>query len=60
MQKAKSGGAGKIGRHKDKCAKYRLNQQRLKNKLRRLRKQFKKFGEPDIRNRIKKLESIIL
>lgn len=60
MEKAKSGGGGKIGRNKNKCAKYRLDQRRIKNKIRRLKKQLKKFNEPDIRNRIEKLEDIII
>ncbi len=59
MEKTKSGGK-KIGRNKDKCAKYQINQRRIRNKIRKLKKQFKKFGEPDIANRIRKLEDIIL
>ncbi len=59
MEKVKSG-SKKVGRNKDKCAKYSLGQRRIKNKLRKLKKQFKKFGEPDIANRIKKLEGIVL
>lgn len=60
MEKTRSGGGGKIGRNKSKCAEYRLDQKRIKNKIRRLKKQFKKFNEPDIRNRIRKLEDIII
>ena len=56
----KSGGSHKIGRNKDKCSKYRLDQRRIKNKLRRLNKQFKKFGEAGVRNRMNKLEDIII
>lgn len=60
MKDIKSGGSRKIGGNKNKCAKYRLDQRRIKNKIRRLKKQFKKFGEPDIANRIRKLEDIII
>lgn len=36
VQKAKSGGAKKIGRNKERCAKYRMFKTREKNKTRRM------------------------
>jgi len=45
MQKAGSGGTKKIGRNRDKCAKYRLEQHREKNKIRKWKKLIKNLPD---------------
>ena len=40
----KSGGNRKIGRNKVKCAKYRAENRRIKNKIRKITKHLTKFS----------------
>lgn len=59
------GGAKKIGRNKDKGAKYRQNNRREKNKIKKWKKILKKLPDNnetaiDLKNKIKKLEEKIL
>ena len=65
MQKIKSGSSSKIGRNKDKCAKYAGAHIREKNKIRKWRKMIKKLSANnetciDLKNRIRELEKVIL
>ncbi|KKL82387.1 hypothetical protein LCGC14_1985240 [marine sediment metagenome] len=65
MKGVKSGGSGKIGRNKDKCAKYRLKQHREKNKIKRWKKSIKKLPDNnktciDLKNKIIELEKVII
>ena len=60
-----SGGSKKIGRNKDKCAKYKQNNHREKNKIRKWKKMLKKLPDNsetaiDLKNKIKKLEEKII
>ena len=62
--KIKGGGAKKIGRNKETCAKYRQNNQREKNKIRKWKKILKGLLDNnetaiDLKNKIKKLEAKI-
>lgn len=57
MQGKKAGGTKKIGRNKDKCAKYRSEQRREKNKIRKWKKIIKKLDPEN--NMRKTLESKI-
>jgi len=63
--KIKGGGARKIGRNKESCAKYKQNNWREKNKIRKYKKMLKKLQDNsdnaiDLKNKIKKLEEKIL
>jgi len=63
--KIKGGGARKIGRNKESCAKYRQNNHREKNKIRKWKKMLKKLLDNTetaiaLKNKIKKLEEKIL
>ena len=64
MKGVKSGGSRKIGRNKDKCAKYRLKQHREKNKIKKWKKLIKKLPANnetciDLKNKIRELEKVI-
>ena len=59
--KVKGGGARKIGRNKESCAKYRQNNRREKNKIRKWKKMLRKLQDNsdtaiDLKNKIKGLE----
>jgi len=63
--KIKGGGARKIGRNKETCAKYIQNNRREKNKIRKWKKMLKKLQDNsdtaiDLKNKIKKLEDKII
>jgi len=63
--KVGSGGTKKIGRNKDKCAKYRLTQNREKNKIRKWKKLIKNLPDDnamrvELEKKIKKLEKVII
>jgi len=65
MQKAGSGGTKKIGRNKDKCAKYRSEQYREKKKIRKWKKLIKNLPNDnamrvELEKKIKKLEKVII
>ena len=65
MRTAKSGGSRKIGRNKDKCAKYTLAHKREHNKIRKYRKMLKKLQDNsqtavDLKNKIRELEKVII
>lgn len=65
MKGVKSGGSRKIGRNRDKCAKYRLQQRREKNKVKKWKKLIKKLPYNnemciELKNKIKKLEKVII
>ncbi len=65
MKGVKSGGSGKIGRNKDKCAKYRLNQRREKNKISKWKKLIKNLPADNkmviqLKNKIRALEKVIV
>ena len=56
-----SGGGRKIGRNKDKCAKYKQEHRREKNKIRKWKKLLKGLLDNnetaiELKNKIKKLE----
>lgn len=60
-----SGGSRKIGRNKDKCAKYTLNQRKQKNKIRKWKKLIKNLPDNNemciqLKNKIKELEKVII
>ncbi len=62
--KIKGGGARKIGRGKEKCAKYRLQHHREKNKIKKYKKMLRKLQDNsdiaiDLKNKIKGLEDKI-
>lgn len=57
-----SGGTKKIGRNKDKCAKYKIEHRREKNKIKKYKKMIKKLLDNNetciyLKNKIKKLEA---
>ena len=59
--KIKGGGARKIGRNKESCAKYKQNNRREKNKIRKWKKMLKRLQNnsdtaKDLKNKIKELE----
>ena len=61
----KGGGTSKIGRNKDVCAKYRLNQRREKNKIKRWKKIIKKLPDNNktcmgLKSKIRELEKVII
>ena len=65
MRTAKSGGSRKIGRNRDKCAKYSLKHIRERNKIRKWKKLIK--GLPannetciELKKRIRELEKVII
>ena len=63
--KIKGGGARKIGRNKETCTKYRQNNHREKNKIRKWKKMLKKLQDNsdtaiDLKNKIKGLEEKII
>jgi len=64
--KSKVGGSSrKIGRNKDKCAKYRLNQHREKNKIRKWKRLIKNLPDDnamciELKNKIRALERKII
>ena len=65
MRTAKSGGSRKIGRNKDKCAKYELAHKREKNKIRKYHKMLKKLQDnsdtaKDLKKKIRELERVII
>ena len=65
MKGAKGGGTKKIGRNKDKCAKYRLKQHGEKNKVRKYKKLIKGLPVENImriglEKKIKELEKKII
>jgi len=65
MRTAKSGGSRKIGRNKDKCAKYTQAHRREKNKIHKYRKMLKKLQDNsdtaiDLKKKIRELEKIII
>jgi len=56
-----SGGTKKIGRNKETCAKYKQNNRREKNKIRKWKKMLKRLQDNsdtaiDLKNKIKVLE----
>ena len=60
-----SGGTKKIGRNKDKCAKYKIGYRREKNKIKKYKKMIKKLPDNnetciDLKNKIRELEEKIL
>ena len=60
-----SGGTRKIGRNKDTCAKYRLNQRREKNRIRKWKKLIKNLPDDnamciELKKKIKALERKII
>ena len=60
-----SGGNKKIGRNKDKCAKYKTEHCREKNKIKKYKKMIKKLPDNnetciDLKNKIKILEAKII
>ena len=60
-----SGGTRKIGRNKDTCAKYRLNQRREKNRISKWKKLIKNLPDDnamriELEKKIRKLEKIII
>ncbi len=62
--KIKGGGARKIGRNKETCAKYRLEHHREKNKIKKYKKMLRKLQDNsdiaiDLKNKIKELEDKI-
>ena len=62
---AKSGGARKIGRSREKCAKYAGEHKREKNKVRKYRKMLRKLQDNsqtaiDLKNKIRELEKVII
>lgn len=64
MKKVKSGGASKIGRNCDKCAKYAIKHTRERNKIRKYKKMLKKLQDNsdtaiDLKNRIIELEKVV-
>lgn len=65
MKGIKGGGTKKVGRNKDKCAKYRLNQRREKNKLCKWEKLIKNLPadnamRTELEKKIKALERVII
>ena len=65
MKGVKGGGTKKVGRNKDKCAKYRLNQRREKNKISKWGKMIKNLPvdnamRVELKKKIKALESKII
>lgn len=65
MKGSKGGGTKKIGRNKDKCAKYSLTHQRERNKIRKWKKMIKKLPANnetciELKGRIRELEKVIL
>ncbi len=65
MRTTKSGGSRKIGRNKDKCAKYAGEHRREKNKIRKYQKMLKKLQDNsdtavDLKNKIRELEEVII
>lgn len=65
MKGVKSGGSKKIGRNKDKCAKYRLKQHREKNKIKKWKKLIKKLPDNnktciDLKSKVRALERVII
>ena len=65
MKGVKSGGSRKIGRNRDKCAKYTLKHTREHNKIRKFKKMLKKLQDNsqtaiDIKNKIRELEKVII
>ena len=64
MNVVKGGGTKKIGRNKEKCAKYAGAHTREKNKIRKYTKMLKKLQDNsqtaiDIKNKIRALEGLI-
>ena len=64
MKGVKSGGSRKIGRNKVKCAEYKLEHRREKNKIRKYTKMLKKLQDNsdtaiEIKNKIRALERVI-
>jgi len=65
MEKVKGGGASKIGRNKERCVKYKQNNRREKNKIRKWKKMLKKLQDNnetaiELKNKIKKLEEKVI
>ena len=65
MRTAKSGGSRKVGRNRDKCAKYALKHTRERNKLRKYKKMLTKLQDnsqtaKDLKKRIRELEKVII
>ena len=63
--KKSSGGARKIGRNKETCDKYKKNNRREKNKIKKYKKMLKKLLDNnetaiDLKNKIKKLEEKLI
>jgi hypothetical protein len=61
MKQVKSGGGRKIGRNKEKCAKYKQGHRKEKNKIKKYKKMLKKLQDNSgtaiqLKNRIKILE----
>jgi len=60
-----SGGSRKIGRNKDKCAKYLTEHRHEKNKIRKWKKMIKKLPANnetciELKNKIRELEEVII
>jgi len=56
-RKIRSGGSRKFGRNEIKCTRYRMRNRRERNKLRKLKKIFRKYpNNKQVANRIKSLE----
>ena len=65
MKGVKSGGSGKIGRNKDKCAKYKITYRREHNKIRKYRRMLKRLQDNsdtaiDLKKKIIELEKVII
>ncbi len=65
MKGVKSGGSGKIGRNKDKCAKYKITYRREHNKICKYHKMLKRLQDNsdtaiDLKKKILELEKIII
>ena len=65
MKGVKSGGSRKIGRNKDKCAKYTQAHKRERNKICKYRKVLTKLQDNsdtaiDLKKKIRELEKVII
>lgn len=63
--KVQSGGVKKVGRNKNKCAEYRKEHRREKNKIRKWKKMLKKLQDNsktaiDLKNKIRELEEEVI
>lgn len=64
MRTAKSGGSRKIGRNREKCAKYTLAHRRELNKIRKWKKMIRKLPDNnetciELKNKVRELEKLI-